>query len=124
AGQRRSALQAFTAPVARPGHPDQVAVVEPSGAVEVWSLQDRRSVATVGVDAAHTQNSVVFDTTGSTLAVQSRNGQATLWNVDANRQIDRTIPTGLIDGLLGFTPDGKLVTLNTIATHDAQIWDA
>ncbi|QUQ65809.1 nSTAND1 domain-containing NTPase [Kutzneria sp. CA-103260] len=124
AGERRSALLAFAVP--RAHHPEDVAVVEPSGHVEVWDVAQGRSVATINTSGtAQKQGAVLFDTTGDRLAVQSTAGAATLWTVNTGAQIGRAIPTGLIDGLLGFTPRGNLITIggSTGSSAVAQIWD-
>ncbi|MBY8874760.1 trypsin-like peptidase domain-containing protein [Micromonospora sp. PLK6-60] len=123
AGQRRSALRAVLAPPVRPGHPGEVVVIEPSGQVEIWSLDRREAVATLDTRAAGPQNSARFDQSGDRLAVAANNGQVTLWNLGGERPTGRALPTGLITGLLGFTPDGKLVTLTQFRFPTLQLWD-
>jgi WD40 repeat protein len=124
AGQRRSAVLAFLVLQPRPNHADDVIVVEPDGSVEVWRLARRQPIATAAVDASFQQGSVVFRPDGSTFAVTSRDGQLWVWDIDRNRPEGRPIPIGSTDNVLGFTPDGKLITLNTVSgDHSAQIWD-
>jgi WD40 repeat protein len=120
---RRSALLAVTSRLARPGHPAQIAVIEPGGIVEVWDLDQRRIIATIAVEAYRGPNAVVFDTTGNEIAIRSETLQTTLWLIDENRQKGRVIPTGLGD-VLGFTPDYQLVTVDALGIKPtAKIWD-
>jgi WD40 repeat protein len=124
AGERRSAVLAFLVQQPRPHHADDVLVVEPDGSVEVWRLARRQPIAKAAVDAALEQGSVVFLPDGSTFAATSRDGQLQVWDIDHNRPKGRTIPIGSVDNVLGFTPDGKLITLNTLSSDpSAQIWD-
>jgi WD40 repeat protein len=120
AGERRSALLAILVPLRRPGHPDDVAVVEPSGEVEIWDLGRRAPVTTVATDASAARGPAVFDTTGTRLAVATKTGQVVVWNVDENRADGSPIPTGQVDAVLGFTPTGQLITLES---DSASLWD-
>ncbi|HEV3361981.1 MAG TPA: hypothetical protein VG247_34650 [Pseudonocardiaceae bacterium] len=120
--QRLAAMLAFTSATVRPGHPQQIAVADPNGSVELWDLDQRRIIETVTA-LATTRNSVAFDSTGENMAVLV-SATVTLWDIDHNRQSGQAIPTGYLDGgLLGFTPDHKLVVVSTLSNPGAEIWD-
>jgi hypothetical protein len=66
---------------------------------------------------------VAFDSTGENMAVLV-SATVTLWDIGHNRQSGQAIPTGYLDGgLLGFTPDHKLVVVSTLSNPGAEIWD-
>ncbi|SCF28471.1 trypsin-like peptidase domain-containing protein [Micromonospora mirobrigensis] len=124
AGQRRSALLAVAARPARPGHPGEVAVLEPDGSVEVWSLDRRAVVATVPAESGSRYTSVLFDPSGDRLATLSRNGQVTLWDIGGDEPVGRSVPTGTVAGLVGFTSGGRLLTIRTSGSLETvQLWD-
>ncbi|MEU8083180.1 trypsin-like peptidase domain-containing protein [Micromonospora sp. NPDC049101] len=124
AAQQRSALLATMAPLPRPGHPGEVAVIQAGGDVEIWSIGQRRAIATFAVFAVSQQGGVTFDLTGSRLAVRAENEQVKILNVDEKRVDGRPIATGVVQGLLGFTPDGRLLTLSSSDDKpSAQLWD-
>ncbi|MDG4838746.1 trypsin-like peptidase domain-containing protein [Micromonospora sp. WMMD967] len=120
--QQHSALLAVMSPLPRPGHPGEVAVVEPNGEVEIWNIDRRRAIATFTVGAARGPGTPVFDVTGSRLAVRSSNEQVKIIDVDGSRA-ESSIPAGQIDAVLGFTPDGRLLTVSQSLKPVAQFWD-
>jgi WD40 repeat protein len=117
-----AALLAFTSATVRPGHPQQIAVADPNGSVDLWDLDQRRIIETIHT-LPQTRNAVQFDPTGENMAVLTSD-KVTVWDIERDRQTGQAIPTGYLDeGLLGFTPDHKIVALSTLSNTGAQIWD-
>ncbi len=109
--------------IARPRHPDQAAVIEPNGDVELWDLDQHRIVAKLG-QATVFQSSIRFTADSSVVAVRTPGGHAQLWDADHARMLGRPIPIGGDNDLLGFTPDGKLIGISHgFNMEGAQIWD-
>lgn len=107
----------------RAHHPAEAVVVEPNGTVEVWNLDEHRIIAVLD-EAISALDSVRFDPQGSVAAVRTPNGHIQLWDVDNARKRSRPIPVGKGDGLLGFTPNGQVLTVhNASDRREAQIWD-
>jgi len=118
-GQRRAAEVAFVSS-RRAGHDDQVAVVLPGGGVQVWSTAQARIVAEFKeADAVMTQPSVLFDTKGQQLAVLDTDGVTTLREVAKPGALPSSVPTGQVTGLLGFTPNDLLLTVDVAGV---EIW--
>ena len=118
-GQRRAAEVAFVSS-RRAGHDDQVAVVLPGGGVQVWSTAQARIVAEFKeADAVMTQPSVLFDTKGQQLAVLDTDGVTTLREVAKPGALPSSVPTGQVTGLLGFTPNALLLTVDVAGD---EIW--
>ncbi|MFG1902390.1 caspase, EACC1-associated type [Micromonospora carbonacea] len=119
-GLRRSAHTAVLRP--RPHHPEHALVTQPSGDVELWNLDQHQIIAHLG-RAEPSQGSVPFTPDGSVAGLHTPDGNIQLWNVDAGLKRGRPIPSD--GGLLGFTPDGKLIVVKD--THSlfgtAEIWD-
>jgi WD40 repeat protein len=120
-GLRRSAHKAVLEP--RWQHPEQAAVVEPSGDVELWNLDQHQITARLGRADAKYQGSVRFTDDGSTAGVRTPDGNIQLWDVGSAHTVGRPIPSG--GRLLGFTPDRKLIVTKsgTVGAGTAQIWD-
>ncbi|MEY9861347.1 WD40 repeat protein [Catenulispora sp. GAS73] len=117
-----AALLAYTSVTVRPGHPQQIAVADPNGSVDLWDLDQRRIIETIHT-LPQSQNAVQFDPAGENMAVVT-SANVTVWDIERDRQIGQAIPTGYLDeGLLGFTPDHKIVALSTLSNTGAQIWD-
>jgi hypothetical protein len=103
----------------RPGHPDQVVIVVPGGAVLLWSLADRKRVLGLDAGAYRNGDSVVFDRTGDRLAVTSLNATA-VWELGTTPR--RRPVTGEDSGtIVGFTPEGHLI-LGSLSAQ-AEVWD-
>ncbi|WDZ82828.1 trypsin-like peptidase domain-containing protein [Micromonospora cathayae] len=122
-GLARSAVLAYLGRQPRPGRAGEVAVVQPSGDVEVWSVPRRDVVVRLEVSAARNQGAVVFHPEGTRMAVQSSNGDVTVWDVDSGRSRGGIIPTGPVDSMLGFTGDSGLVTVGSAGAPGAKLWD-
>jgi WD40 repeat protein len=118
-GLRRSAHSAVLEP--RPDHPGEAVVVQPNGAVELWNLDEHRIVAGLG-ESTNRPGSVRFDPRGSVAAVRTLDGKVQLWDADQGRRRGRLIPVGAGDAL-GFTPDGRVLTVEDVSAGKAQIWD-
>ncbi|MCX5192506.1 trypsin-like peptidase domain-containing protein [Streptomyces sp. NBC_00249] len=106
---------------ARPGHPGQVAVVTRAGAgrgeILLWDVRTPERVAMLtgpAVSVSQVADSpgtgIVFTADGSRLAVKSLDGQARLWDVDHQERLPEQVPLPTLSELIGFTPDGSLVT--------------
>lgn len=117
--------------MARPGHPGQVAVVTRTGGrrgeIMLWDVRAPGQVAMLtgpAISVPYTEDSLgsglVFTPDGSRLAVQNSDGQVRFWDVDRQERLreEVTHPTGM--QLIGFTPDGRLVTYldGLVEVHD------
>lgn len=122
--RRRAALLAY-ASHSRPAHPDQVTVVLPDSTVQLWSLDQRRSLARFDLDAALTAAAAVFHPDGTLLAVKDRDGFVSVWPVDNPRRQPWRIPTGVGSDPLGFTPgaDSNLITREDGSETGVTLWD-
>jgi WD40 repeat protein len=120
---RRRAAQLYFATRRRPGHPDQVAVVTGDN-VEVWSLAERRAITTVAVNTTRSGRAVVFNTDGSRFAVSGITGVTTVWSTENGAEQGLRIPTATDDQPLGFTPDGRLITISgSTSDTGVRLWD-
>lgn len=124
-GSRRRAAQLAFASGRRPDHPDQVTVVLPDSTVQLWSLDQRRAVASFAVDAALMQNASLFNPDGSLLAVHDKRGYVSVWPVGSPRTQPWNIPTGIGVSPLGFTPGAgsHLLTVQTGSITGLAVWD-
>jgi WD40 repeat protein len=105
----------------RPDHPGEAVVVHANGTVELWNLDEHRITARLG-EAASSPGSVRFDPQGSVSAVRTPDGKIQLWDADTGRKRGRPISAGPGDAL-GFTPDGKVLTIEDVKVGQAKIWD-
>ncbi|BCJ48193.1 hypothetical protein GCM10010168_25530 [Actinoplanes ianthinogenes] len=104
----------------RPGHPDQVVVVHPGGAVLFWSLTERRMLFGLDAGAFRNGDAVAFDRTGNRLAVAGITETA-VWELDPAPPRRRPVTSGNQNAIVGFTPQGHLV-LGGI-TGEVEVWD-
>ncbi|WP_326918133.1 trypsin-like peptidase domain-containing protein [Actinophytocola sp.] len=116
---RRSAHLAVLEP--RPQHPAEAVVIEPNGDAELWNLDQHRTIATLDRSNV-SQGSVRFNPKGSIAAVHTPDRDVQLWDIEPTRKRGRPIPTGGT-GVLGFTPDNKLITIDLATNKVAHIWD-
>ncbi|KMS74119.1 hypothetical protein ACM01_16030 [Streptomyces viridochromogenes] len=107
--------------VARPRHPEQVAVVTNRGAARgeilLWDTRKARRIAKLSgpdivvPDHYHTVTyGLVFNADGSRLAVHNSDGQAHVWDVDDRKKLARSAPGSIDDTLVGFGPGDSIVT--------------
>ncbi|WP_327363731.1 WD40 repeat domain-containing protein [Streptomyces sp. NBC_01296] len=117
--------------MARPGHPGQVAVVTRAGGgrgeIMLWDVHTPVQVAMLtgpAIGVPYTENSLgsglVFSPDGSRLAVQNHDGQVRVWDVDRRERLPEEVPRPTGSHLIGFAPDGRLVTYlgGLIRVHD------
>lgn len=117
--------------MARPGHPGQVAVVTRTGGghgeIMLWDTLAPTQVAMLpgpAISVPYTEDSlgsgIVFTPDGSRLAVQNTDGQVRLWDVDRQEPLREEVPHPTGMQLIGFTPDGRLVTYldRRVEVHD------
>ncbi|MFJ4548244.1 trypsin-like peptidase domain-containing protein [Streptomyces sp. NPDC088817] len=117
-GAELTRLAAQTVPVLpRPGHPAQALVRGRNGVTRLWDLDERRSLGTFQADpdAISAWPTMVFDTTGDTLATMSNVKSQNASRIEFRRLPDfhllaAPVPVGDDFGLLGFTPDGYVVS--------------
>ncbi|GGM59132.1 hypothetical protein GCM10011608_50240 [Micromonospora sonchi] len=116
--------------IARPQHPGQVAVVTRSGAapgeIQLWDLQTPQHIATLSgltINALSTSNDepekhpIVFDESGSRLAVQTSRGGARVWDVDGQKQLAGSAPVSTSDTLIGISKGDRIVTYREAVTY-------
>ncbi|MFJ3876971.1 trypsin-like peptidase domain-containing protein [Streptomyces sp. NPDC090077] len=119
--------------VPRPGHPGQAAVVSRAGTtngeIGLWDLRtQKRSAAPLhglGVSTPSMQlhwhgDMLVFSADGTRLAVKQGDGRIPVWDVDAGRQLPDPVTVSISAELVGFGPDGTLLTWDegTLTIHD------
>ncbi|PSL52156.1 trypsin-like peptidase [Saccharothrix carnea] len=93
----------------RPGHGNEVFVALP-GHVQVYDPLTGRSTGPKGTAGVDRPRGFVFDATGDTLAMLVGQGQVQLWRL-AEHMPSPPLPTTEVTNLVGFTPDGALVTV-------------
>ncbi|MEW2512827.1 trypsin-like peptidase domain-containing protein [Streptomyces sp. NPDC046870] len=121
--------------IARPGHPGQVAAVTRRGArrgeILVWDVRAPRRITTLSggpvistssASSSSVTGPLAFDADGSHLAVQNADGQVRVWDVDRGRQLSGGALVSSLDALVGFGPDGSVITY-VDAKHQVQIHD-
>ncbi|WP_433833114.1 trypsin-like peptidase domain-containing protein [Actinoplanes sp. CA-015351] len=105
----------------RPGHPDQVVVTRQTGALEIWSLSERRAVdLPLDIRASMNDRGTAFDASGNQLAVHTSDGIVVANLATGER---RPVSTGELSIPLGFIGDGLLVVQLIGSVNTAQIWD-
>lgn len=112
--------------VPRPGHPAQALVRERGGVTRLWDLRTRRALGGFHADPDTTgdRSTVLFDATGDTLATLSnmKSGHATrieFRGVPGFRLLAQPVPAGDVYSLVGFTPDGYVMS---VRGDTLQIW--
>jgi WD40 repeat protein len=105
---------------ARPGHPSQVAVLRAEGRVEIWDLEQRRTV-----DHKKTSEdfhmTAAFDSTGRWLAV-GMGPNPLVWDLNAHGDEPQMVPVGILPRPLGFASDSYLITYRESA-QTIGVWD-
>ncbi|WP_331738621.1 trypsin-like peptidase domain-containing protein [Streptomyces sp. NBC_01276] len=107
--------------MARPGHPGQVAFVTRAGGargeVRLWDVRVPEQAAPLvgpAVGSSLTErsfgSSLVFSSDGSRLAVANSDGRIRIWDVDRRTRLQQEVPHPSLNRLIGFTPDGRLLT--------------
>ncbi|MBM9506287.1 S1 family peptidase [Actinacidiphila acididurans] len=116
--------------VPRPGHPTQTLVRQRGGLTWLWDLRTRRSLGTFQADPDTTGNrsTELFDASGNTLATLSnmKSGHATrieFRRLPDFRLLAPPVPAGDVYSLVGFTPDGYLMSVQG-STLQIWRWDA
>jgi WD40 repeat protein len=118
---------------ARPGHPGQMAVVTRDGLrdgeVQLWDLRVRKrlkSLSTGPVEGAFVGGSltvsVAFTPDGERLATQNSDHFVRVWNVDRGTALNKPLPIGDDDGLVGFSGRDRLVT-QSAADDRFTVWN-
>nr|WP_324618411.1 WD40 repeat domain-containing protein [Streptomyces sp. RTd22] len=120
---------------ARPGHPGQIAVVTrdglKDGKVQLWDLHARKRLKTLSVgpvegrnDVELTNPSIDFTRDGERMATENSDNFARVWNVDQGTALDKTLPIGADDDLVGFATRDRLVTQDMSAfVPRFTVWD-
>jgi WD40 repeat protein len=109
----------------RPAHPDEVALIAPDGAVELWNLGQRRRTSRIPTTIVPPYSGstgmivdfppaggMAFDTTGNQLAVFTPDHTIEVWDVGSRQRTRPPIPAPQVLDLIGFDEDGYLLTLN------------
>ncbi|MEW2418422.1 trypsin-like peptidase domain-containing protein [Streptomyces sp. NPDC046866] len=119
--------------VPRPGHPGQAAVVSRAGTtngeIGLWDLRTQKRFAAplhgLAVGTPFLQqhwhgDTLVFNADGTRLAVKQGDGRIPVWDVDAGKQLPEPVTVPTLTQLVGFGPDGTLLTWNakTLTLHD------
>jgi WD40 repeat protein len=107
----------------RPGHPDEIAIVAPGSSVQLWNLSSRRLLRTFPTSAATTSRALLFDPTGTRLAVLTSNHTVERWDVDTGTPVRTSLPAPDTTKIIGFTGDGYLISLGDSASTTLQFWD-
>ncbi|NNN37957.1 serine protease, partial [Streptomyces sp. S3(2020)] len=103
---------------ARPGHPDQVAVVTrewgEDGRIEVWDVRRGTRMSRLeGAPLAYASDDfdrlTVFTPDGDRLAARGEDRRVQWWRVDEERGTGRTGPLEEVSSLLGVSENGTLV---------------
>ncbi|GAA2801854.1 trypsin-like peptidase domain-containing protein [Streptomyces showdoensis] len=117
---------------ARPGRPDEAAVVvgtgTEAGRVELWNLRDGVRLRTLTLGALGYASELgglprlQFSADGRTLAALHGDGFVRFWDVETGRRTGRPLATAdRFTRLIGFGPDG--VFLTTGPDGDPRVWD-
>ncbi|MFJ4771029.1 hypothetical protein ACIP88_18265 [Streptomyces uncialis] len=117
----------------RPGHDGQVAVVTRTGGsrggeITLWDVRTTAPVTTLpGTDGIlapfagdSLAGSLVFTPDGSRLAMKNSDGHTRVWDVDRRKLLPQKVSGSTLTQLIGFTPDGRLVTYldGLVKVHD------
>ncbi|MFI0819066.1 trypsin-like peptidase domain-containing protein [Streptomyces sp. NPDC021098] len=120
---------------ARPGHPGQVAVVTRDGLrdgkVQLWDLRARKRLKTLSVGPVEGRNvdertnrSIGFTRDGERMATENSDNFVRVWDVDQGTVLDKTLPIGANDDLVGFAARDRLVTQGMSAFEPRfTVWD-
>ncbi|MFE0328800.1 trypsin-like peptidase domain-containing protein [Streptomyces sp. NPDC058960] len=110
----------------RPGHPRQVLVRGRDGEMSLWDLGERRPVGEfqANPDAISTSETEVFDPSGNTLATLDNikilhSGRIEFRSVPEFRLQSPAISAGATSHLIGFTPDGHLLSTDF---ESLEVW--
>ncbi|MFJ7071052.1 trypsin-like peptidase domain-containing protein [Streptomyces sp. NPDC101115] len=119
---------------ARPGHPDEVAVVtttmREAGTVELWNLRKGSRLRTLDIGTLPyvfdllPSPYLLFDSTGRTLITTHDDGLLHSWNADKGTPVRPPLALGAgKPRLVGLGPDDVLVTDDPVIPGDTRLWD-
>ncbi|MGO1051930.1 nSTAND1 domain-containing NTPase [Crossiella sp. CA198] len=108
----------------QPGNPVEVAVIQRSGDVELWHLDQRKRISILGRTRAE-PNVVRFTTDPPGALVLTADNTIRSWELNPPRERGRPIPVGSAARLLTAAPGGKVITtVGGLANRTAELWDA
>jgi WD40 repeat protein len=125
--RQKDFYQRSPAVAARPGHPDEVAVVGLSGDLELWNIASRKKIrtfpATMMQPVEDLVRTVVFDPTGAVVATLGENGaQTSRWWVATGKQVGDTLDApSPIRELVGFDAASDLITTSPLSQRNGQL---
>jgi hypothetical protein len=105
---------------ARTGHPGE-AIVAAGGVLELWDVPSGRRLGSADLIVEHYQGVI---TRGDTLVALTTEGNIEVRRLPSMEQVSAPIAAPETMTLLGFDPDGRLVTgLNAVADPQIVFWD-
>ncbi|MCK2241712.1 MULTISPECIES: trypsin-like peptidase domain-containing protein [unclassified Crossiella] len=108
---------------AQPGNPAEVAVIQRSGDVELWHLDQRKRIGILGQTSARSEM-VHFTADPPGVLVLTADNTIRSWELNPLRERGRPIAVGSSVRLLGPAPGGKVITAGGgIHGHTAKLWD-
>jgi hypothetical protein len=108
----------------RPGHPDQVAVIGPSGIVTLWDLATRRRIADLPRQDVRMPEEIDFSPDGSRLVARTADGTLDTWTIDPPAVAGPPIRIGQGAALAGYTARGEVLTYRPVGSDSAVVsWD-
>ncbi len=120
---------------ARPGHPDEVAVVTSAGrnagSVELWNLRTATRLHTLTTGGLHPRfettdpTPLVFTSDGRHLMTRNADGFLRRWDVNAGKELGPALAAAgaQVTDLIGFGARDTLMTLGGGFVGEVQFWD-
>ncbi|MFC4945525.1 trypsin-like peptidase domain-containing protein [Pseudonocardia sp. GCM10023141] len=114
---------AYPPPEVRPGRRDEVAVINGTGAVELWNVATGSVTATLRTppDRPSRVTSMAFSRDGQRLAAVTSRREIDVWDVATGAQVRPPIVLPFGAWVVGFDADGNLITGNETTTAGRQI---
>ncbi|MFD3582639.1 hypothetical protein [Streptomyces sp. NPDC058683] len=118
--------------VARPSHPQQVAVVTPDdgdqGTIQIWDLRTRRRTLALKGDEVgwafdgDDNNNLAFSPDGRYLAVAHNDGRLHRWDLEKKAPVGTPIVMNTNDRITGVTNNGTVITAEADLVDMYKLW--
>jgi hypothetical protein len=105
-----------------PWNASQIVIFRRDGSAEIWDLGKRAAVDRLPAEILPHGSTAVFDRNGERLAVVA-NIDIEVWDLDASKRRRPVRAGGAATEVLGFTPEGYLVTAPAGNPEPVQVWD-